>query len=175
MHIEIYFEWLDVGGVVLEAAQLRFPVVGYVPGVYALDLGDKRMYVGEADQLQRRFQQYRTPGGSPDTLRPNTNRRVNRAIASRLSVGEVGVSVCKTADIIHLGRRSALDLRSKTSRLLVESAAVTAARLDGFVLENLAYEPISPRGERVQMTETSMGSVSDIQRRASEAASLVEE
>ena len=141
MHIELLFEWSEVGGVVLDEGQLRFPAVGYVPGVYAIDLGDDRLYIGEADRLQRRFQHYRTPGGSPDTMRPNTNRRVNRAIAKRLAVGDVRVSICTAAEIVHFGRRSALDLRSKTSRLLVESAAVTTARLDGRMLENLAYEP----------------------------------
>lgn len=145
MNIEISFEWIVVGEVLLDAGQLRFPIVGYVPGVYAFDLGDKRLYIGEADQLRRRFQHYRTPGGHSDTLRPNTNRRVNRAIVSRLASGEARVSICTAADIVHLGSRSALDLRSKTSRLLVESAAVTAARLDGFVLENLAYEPEAQR------------------------------
>ena len=145
MHIEVMFEWLEVGGVVLDEGQLRFPTVGYVPGVYAIDLGDNRMYIGEADRLQRRFQHYRTPGGSPDTLRPNTNRRVNRAITKRLATGDTRVSICTAADIIHLGRRSALDLRSKTSRLLIESAASTTARLDGLTLENLAYEPDDSR------------------------------
>ena len=70
MHIEIFYDWLVVDEVTLDGGRLKFPEVGYVPGIYAFDLGGKRMYIGEADRLQRRFQHYRTPGGSPDTPGP---------------------------------------------------------------------------------------------------------
>ena len=139
VHVELDFEWHEVGQVTIDAGMLRFPTVGYVPGIYRIDLG-ARLYIGEADRLQRRFQNYRTPGGDPATLRPNTNRRVNRAIATRLAAGEANVAVCTAVEITVDGRRSTLDLRGKTARLLVESAAATAARLAGYSLENLAAE-----------------------------------
>lgn len=97
--------------------------------------------------MQRRFQNYRTPGGDPLTLRPNTNRRVNRAIAVRLAIGEAKIAVCTAADLTVDGRRSILDLRGKTAQLLVESAAATSARLAGYSLENLAAERWLAGGE----------------------------
>jgi hypothetical protein len=59
MRVEIEFDWRDAGEVTLEREQLRFRSVGYVPGIYRIDLGHGTMYVGEADRLQRRFQHYR--------------------------------------------------------------------------------------------------------------------
>lgn len=137
MHVEIDFEWHEIGEVAVDAGMLAFPRVGYVPGVYRIDLGG-RLYIGEADRLQRRFQNYRTPGGDAATLRPNTNRRVNRAIVA--AGGEAKVSVCTEAEITVDGQRSKLDFRGKTARLLVENAAATTAQLAGYSLENLAAE-----------------------------------
>ena len=142
MRTEIEFDWRHAGFVTLEREQLRFPAVGHVPGIYRIDLGEGTVYVGEADRLQRRFQHYRTPGGDPGTLKPNTNRRVNRAIAASLAVGTVSVAVCTETVVSIDGDRFPLNLAGKTERLLVESIAAVAAQRAGYRLENLAVKPI---------------------------------
>ena len=141
MRTEIEFDWRNAGSVTLEREQLRFPSVGHVPGIYRIDLGEGTVYVGEADRLQRRFQHYRTTGGDPETLKPNTDRRVHRAIAASLTVGTVSVDVCTEADVSIDGDRFPLNLAGKTERLLVESTAAVAAQRAGYRLENLAVNP----------------------------------
>lgn len=140
MHVDVEFRWRDAGRVTLEQGLLRFPAVGYVPGIYQFDFGEGSLYIGEADRLQRRLQNYRTPGGDPETLKPRTNRRVHRAIVARLNVGTVGVSVCTQASISIDGDRLQLNLAGKTERLMVESAATIAAQRAGYRLENLAVK-----------------------------------
>lgn len=126
------FAWREVGQIRVEGERLRFPVVSEVPGIYRFDLGET-IYLGETDRLRRRFQHYRTPGvGQP------TNIRLNALMLRLLGEGSA-VSVCAvtSASIEIDGRSSPLDLRDKASRLLLESAALTAARMEGLRVENL--------------------------------------
>jgi hypothetical protein len=116
----------------VEAGKLRFPEVPESPGVYRFGLG-QTVYIGEADRLRRRFQHYRTPGvGQPTNLRLN-------ALMLRLLGESSAVAVCTvtTASIEVDGRGSLLDFRDKAARLLVENAALTAARMEGARVENL--------------------------------------
>lgn len=126
------FAWREVGHIRVEAGKLRFPAVPDAPGVYRFDLGET-VYIGEADRLRRRFQHYRTPGvGQP------TNVRLN-SLMLRLLAGGGAVSVCAvtSASIDVDGHSSPLDLGQKAARLLIESAALTAARMEGLTVENL--------------------------------------
>lgn len=130
--MSVDYDWRNVGVVGMELGKLRFPGVPEAPGVYRFDLG-RTTYIGETDRLRRRFQHYRTPGPTQPT-----NLRLN-ALMLRL-LGEGGaVSVCAitTASIEVYGKRSPLELNDKAARLLVENAALTAARLAGARVENL--------------------------------------
>ena len=64
--VTLEWEFRRVGDVKLDSGRLKFPTVGSSPGIYRFTLtdpgGSVQVYVGEADQLARRFQHYRTPG-----------------------------------------------------------------------------------------------------------------
>lgn len=132
MRVAVDFTWRDVGWIRLEAGKLRFPEVPDSPGVYRFDLG-QTVYIGESDRLRRRFQHYRTPGGGQPT-----NVRLNTLMLSLLGEGGA-VTICTVteAGLDVEGSRSKLDFRHKASRLLVENAALSAARMAGARVENL--------------------------------------
>jgi len=128
----LVYSWTGIGQVVLEADKLRFPAVSDTPGIYRFDLGG-RSYVGEADRLRRRFQHYRTPGPSQ-----STNLRLNALMRQLVADGVVVAVSTITAVTVEIdGRRMPLDLARKEARLLVESAALVAARANGSIVENL--------------------------------------
>ncbi len=132
MQVAVDFSWDEVGELQLEGDKLRFPDVPEAPGAYRFDL-DNHFYIGETDRLCRRFQHYRTPGPSQAT-----NVRLNAKALELLKSGRVIViSIVTEAAITVDQAESTLDLRHKSARLLVESAALTAARLAGQSLENL--------------------------------------
>jgi hypothetical protein len=132
VRIAVEFNWRQVGWLRVEAGRLRFPDLPDVPGVYRFDLGD-RVYIGEADRLRRRFQHYRTPGPSQAT-----NLRIN-AVMLELLGASTAIEVCTVtaAEIEIDGQSAPLDLSYKSARLLVENAALTAARMAGLSVENL--------------------------------------
>ena len=121
-----------MGALRVESSKLRFPDVPDVPGIYRFDLGE-RVYIGEADRLRRRFQHYRTPGP-----RQATNLRLN-ALMLEVLHGSVPIEVCTVtaAEVEIEGRRDSLDLSCRPARLLIENAALTAARAAGQRVENL--------------------------------------
>jgi hypothetical protein len=132
MRVVVEFAWREVGALRLESGRLRFPVVPDLPGVYRFDLSD-RVYIGEADRLRRRFQHYRSPGA-----RQATNVRLNSLMLVLLGAGgTIKVWVITSARVDVDGHGEPLDLRHKVARLLVESAALTAARMAGQAVENL--------------------------------------
>ncbi|MCA1703812.1 MAG: hypothetical protein LC808_11325 [Actinobacteria bacterium] len=132
MRVAVDFAWRDVGKIRVEAGKLRFPDAPEAPGVYRFDLGET-VYIGEADRLRRRFQHYRTPGPSQAT-----NLRLNAVILGVLdNGGSVAVCTVTTASMEVDGHRSPLDLSEKAARVLVENAALTAARMSGARVENL--------------------------------------
>jgi hypothetical protein len=132
VRITLDYEWREIGAVRVEAGKIRFPDAPEVPGIYRFDLDDK-VYIGEAERLRRRFQHYRTPG-----LTQPTNIRLNSVIMRLLDgPGTMTVSTITSAEIEVEGERSALDLRQKAARLLVDSVALTAAQLRGHAVENL--------------------------------------
>lgn len=132
MRVAVEFSWREIGAITVEGGKLRFPIAPEAPGIDRFDLGD-RVYIGEADRLRRRFQHYRTPGPSQAT-----NLRLNTVILPLLDAsGAVTVCTVTEAQVDIDGVRAPLDLTRKGSRLLVESAALTAARVAGEPVENL--------------------------------------
>lgn len=70
--VTVSWDWRVCGQVTLVGEKLVFPRAPNAAGVYRLTFQDDRgrqtgVYVGEADLLLRRFQQYRTPGVSQQT------------------------------------------------------------------------------------------------------------
>lgn len=132
MRVAVTFSWSSLGDVGLDAGRLVFPPAPERAGIYRFDLGD-RVYVGETDRLRRRFQHYRTPGPSQ-----RTNLRLNQEMLEVLDRGgRVAVSVVLEATIDVDEDPASLDLTVKSARRLVESAAETAARLEGLTVANL--------------------------------------
>ena len=128
----LVYSWTEVGHVVVDADKLRFPTVPEAPGIYRFELGD-RWYIGEADRLRRRFQHYRTPGPSQ-----STNLRLNALMGQLLANGSgIVVSTITSVAVEIDGHALPLDLSHKDARLLVESAALVAARAGGRFVENL--------------------------------------
>ena len=136
----VTLEWESrrVGDVTLDSGRLRFPTVGSCPGIYRFTLtdpaGSVQVYVGEADQLARRFQYYRTPGASQPT-----NVRLNGLGMTALTRGgSMSVEIVTAAEVISAdGDRVPVDLSWKAARVMVEAAALLHARAAGSRLLNL--------------------------------------
>ena len=132
MKIFVDFQFVEIGQVKIDLGKLSFPTAPEEPGIYKFLIRDD-IYVGETDRLRRRFQHYRTPGPSQ-----TTNIRLNKSMMNSLSEGfDIIVSTVQEAVIFVDGVESGLDLSLKSSRLLVESAVLTAARLEGQGIENI--------------------------------------
>jgi hypothetical protein len=130
--LTVEFEWQPVGRVTLDSAgRLVFPGLPSKPGLYRfwIEGGDDRpeVYIGEASDLRRRAQHYRTPGPSQ-----TTNVRLNELLKSAVSDGRV-VSVMIVTEVTMalddaLPRDLPLDRRS--ARLIAEQAAITTVSVD---------------------------------------------
>src|SRR5438094_9526276 len=77
VRVVVAFRWSEVGSIALDpAGKLAFPSLTREPGMYRLAIieraGTTAVYVGEADDLRRRFAHYRNPG----TTQP-TKKRIN--------------------------------------------------------------------------------------------------
>jgi len=97
--------WQPVGPMQLEAGRLVFPRLVEGPGLYRLtfDWPDRArgVYIGEADDLRRRAQHYRTPGATQQT-----NIRMNQALVAPVLMNRPGVG---EAEWSRLTPRSSLD------------------------------------------------------------------
>lgn len=136
--LTVHFDWTPHGTVEVAAHTIDFRKVSNVPGLYRIDLDDSHTYIGEAVNLHRRFNGYRSPGGSTETLKPRTNRRIQRRILEALGAGrDVPVWISTEARVTVGGDTLPLPLNDKTHRLLVEATAIVLAERDGYTLENL--------------------------------------
>ena len=132
MHVAVDYSWREIGAIALDATRIAFPEAPAAPGIYRFDLGD-RVYIGETDQLKRRFQHYRTPGVSQ-----TTNIRLNAALADLLQHGAIATVATVTSATVEIdGAPASLDLSYRPARLLIESAALVAERHAGRRVENL--------------------------------------
>jgi hypothetical protein len=114
-------QWTARGPVVLdEAGRLRFPASDSLPGVYRLAAccpnGRRATYIGESDNLRRRFGNYRNPG-----LTQQTSQRIHRWLLELLAVGgDVTLSVAERVRINSVN----VDLSRKAVRCMFEQMAV---------------------------------------------------
>lgn len=139
MRVTVSFEWVEVGRVVLDAeGKLAFPSLPREPGMYKLMIseadGTTATYVGETDELRRRFAHYRNPGPTQPT-----NKRINALLKQLLvEAGRASMAVATSATLEIDGVPTALDLTKKAGRLLAENAALVKAALEGVDrIENL--------------------------------------
>lgn len=119
--------WTRLGDASIGAdGRIAMPASPALPGIYRFLLlgAAASVYVGETDQLPRRFAGYRSPGPSQ-----RTNIRLNDRIRQHLAVGgQVAVEVVTTA-WVELGvAREPLDMTRKSHRLLAEEEALVEAR-----------------------------------------------
>lgn len=145
----VEFAWHVAGPIRLESRRPVFPSLPEAPGLYrfAFEWRDRptEVYIGETDRLRRRAQHYRTPGVSQPT-----NVRMNEELLRALSEGTTVVCSIVTAATVFLdaGPGSVLDLGRKTSRLIVENAAIAAT---------LAERERDPRNGPVLMNRPGVG------------------
>lgn len=123
------------------AGRLAFPDVAARPGLYRITLTSapapsrSRVYIGETDNLRRRFSQYRNPGPTQWT-----NQRLHALLHQHLTnVGTAEIATAEAVDVAVTGNPTQpLDLARKSNRLLAENAALLVAQSTGRVdLENL--------------------------------------
>lgn len=123
--------WRSLGQASLdENRTLVLPSAPAKPGLYRFHLirdGAYTYYIGESDNVSRRFQNYRTPG----TNQP-TNFRLNSLLTEALIYGnKVHVDVIVDAgDISINGESRPLALADRAMRRMMENAALIGTRKD---------------------------------------------
>lgn len=123
------YNWIESGELTLDAqSKLVFPKLSVHPGIYRFRLakdGQKSVYIGESDNLPRRFQHYRTPGPSQAT-----NIRLNKIFVDALgSSHRISVDVIVNTAWISSDRgEEQADLTVKATRMLFEHAAIIQSR-----------------------------------------------
>jgi hypothetical protein len=120
-------EWQTVGSVKLDReGRLAMPPPPHDGGLYRFRLqgrGAPSIYVGETDELVRRFGQYRNPGPTQ-----RTNIRMNSRMREHLAAGGTVLAECCTEAWIHVGaEKEELDLSRKSHRMLAEETALAEA------------------------------------------------
>ncbi len=135
--VSVEFQWQPLGRLEQdENGRLLFPVAPRQPGLYRFRLlgnGDIRHYIGETDELRRRFQHYRTPGPSQ-----KTNIRMNEEFRQHFSAGGT-IEVDITSDGISVSIAGAVlvgDVADRAIRRLLEHAALVSEGGAGVKLLN---------------------------------------
>ena len=137
VRIRLEFRWHLFGQVQTDGdGRLLFPSAPRRPGLYRFRLGGNgpaRHYVGETDELRRRFQHYRTPGP-----KQKTNIRMNAQFLDHMAAGgriEVDIVVDRIA-VATAGEPIDGDLAAKAMRRLLEYAALVDEGAAGVILLN---------------------------------------
>jgi hypothetical protein len=122
----IGFHWQPLGTVFVEAdGRLVFPNAPAVPAIYRFRIrhnGTEARYIGETENLARRFGHYRNPGPTQQT-----NRRINARFLEVLGAGaDIGVSTVSAAWTDRGNGHEVADLSSRAVRRMIENAAIWA-------------------------------------------------
>ena len=127
--VTVNLAWQAIGEVRLDiGSRLTFPKAPAKAGLYRFEVAQSQQYaayIGETDQLPRRFQHYRTPGPSQQT-----NLRVNAHFLEVLKTGgKISDTVVTTASIeINDNPSRPADFSQKCERVLLEHAAICSER-----------------------------------------------
>ena len=125
VQLSLDFQWQFLGEMQSPGTGvLDFPPAPGCPGLYRFRLcrhGRPRHYIGETDDLRRRFQQYRTPGASQQT-----NIRMNSCLTEHLGSGGIIAVDISTGEIVlsTRGETIPVNLANKATRRLLEHAAL---------------------------------------------------
>ena len=125
LRCSLRLRWKPRGKVSIdEKGKLRFPLMDEKPGVYRLRLrsveGVESNYVGQSDNLRRRFFHYRNPGPTQAT-----NLRLNRLIRELLAFGgEASVAIPSEVWIEAEQGNARADLSRASLRQLFERSAL---------------------------------------------------
>ena len=123
--LRLDWAWRPIGQVLSdEQGRLNFPAASNQPAIYRIriKIGSKESrYVGETENLKRRFGHYRNPGPTQQT-----SIRIHGIIKDALGKGaEIAISVVQEdAWLRGVGAKRSADLASKTVRCLFENAAI---------------------------------------------------
>jgi hypothetical protein len=136
VRLSIEFDWEEAGEIKLDTAgALRFPAISTDPGIYRFALSSAKrtsVYIGEADNLDLRMQQYRTP----DPSQP-TNFRLNSELRRVLAAGGQARAAFASRARLQINQKEvSFNLLSRGYRVLTQHAAVVEAVNSG------AYEII---------------------------------
>jgi len=135
--LTLRYHWLELGSLTLDASsRLKFPRVSFDPGLYRFRVmkdGGHSVYIGETDNLSRRFQNYRTPGPSQAT-----NLRLNKVFVEALQAGnQIFVDVIVNSAWLRSGdAEEHADLSLKSHRRLFEHAAIAQSQAEDVYILN---------------------------------------
>lgn len=131
--------WEPLGRVTAgDDGRLVFPKVAKAPALYRLCVrqgGRDAIYIGESDNLLRRFGNYRNPGPTQQT-----SKRINAKLRDALKAGaEIAVAVVLSGAWIDWGTGPQdADLSSKVIRCLFENAAISSSGAEDVEILNRA-------------------------------------
>ena len=139
LECKLGMRWQPLGRVIWENGELQFPGVARAPGIYRLRIrqGDaESLYIGETQNLFRRFGHYRRPGP-----RQKTSIRIHAELRKALTDGaEVSVAVVTSgAWLNYTGVIIPADFFSKAVRCLFENAALVEERAEDIEVLNKAH------------------------------------
>jgi hypothetical protein len=118
-------KWRPLGRITLDGSgKPRFPGAATEPGLYRFRIrvvgGIESNYIGETDNIRRRFGNYRNPGP-----RQQTSLRINRVLSDHLRAGsEISVAVAEEVWIENERGKARADLNRKSLRRLFENFAL---------------------------------------------------
>ncbi|WP_131735728.1 GIY-YIG nuclease family protein [Actinomadura roseirufa] len=130
--VTVRWTWCHIGNITVDHnGKLLFPPgTPAEPGIYRMLLSRTSRhdaYIGEAQNLRRRFSQYRSPGKNQ-----TTNRNLNELLLAELTQGnEVILEIAANHEAeLSYGPRATetLDLTLKANRTLLERAAEASSR-----------------------------------------------
>ena len=138
VQLSLEFRWQPLGPVRGDVGgDLAFPKAARQAGVYRFRLsanGRTKCYVGQTDDLRRRFEHFRKPGPSQATnIRINKNMREHLTAGGMVEIDIAARQVTVTAsnEAIHV------ELADKATRLLLENAALVVETAAGTEMLNL--------------------------------------
>lgn len=137
VRVAVEFHWRPLGRLKQdENGRLLFPSAPRQPGLYRFRLlgsDDIHHYIGETDELRRRFQHYRTPGPSQ-----KTNIRMNEEFHRHFAAGgTIGVDIATDGiSVSSAGATLNVDLADKAMRRLLEYATLVSEAGAGVKLLN---------------------------------------
>ncbi len=125
MEYRIVMEWQPLGKISVDQHdRILFPKAPNIPAIYRFRIRYTKReatYIGETDNLSRRFSNYRNPGSTQQT-----SLRINAVLKEALDMGaEISISAVMTKASVDRGKGlETVSLSSKAMRCLFENAAI---------------------------------------------------